>query len=113
MGKKISDLSDLGGMVFSTDPDFEFDEEQDEVETLAPEKQKLKVFLETIKKKNKKVTVVDGFIGTDEDIKALAKMLKTKCGVGGSIREDQILIQGEYLNKVKDLLKEAGYVKVK
>lgn len=109
MGKKMNNLSDLGGMVFSTNPDFEFEEDDDVVETLAPEKQKLKVTLDIIKKKQKKATVVSGFIGTEEDLKTLAKMIKTKCGVGGSVKDNEIIIQGAYVDKVKNILNEAGY----
>lgn len=98
------------GMVYSTNPDFEF--ETDEVlqaETLAPEKQNLRVWLDRKQRGGKVVTLVKGFVGRDEDLQALAKELKTKCGVGGAAKEGEILIQGDHRDRVVELLMKGGY----
>ncbi len=103
------------GFFFSTDPDFEFfDQDDSEMEeSLAPEKQNLRVFIDRKKRKGKEVTLITGFEGTDDDLKALGKFLKSKCGVGGSVKDGEILIQGNHRDKVVDLLKEKGYGKTK
>ena len=108
MSKK--NKKDRLGIVFSTDPDFEYnyDDGQDE-ETLEPHQQKLKVLIDRKKRKGKEVTLVSGFIGTDDDLKELGKYLKTKCGVGGSVKDGEILIQGNHRDKIVDLLKDKGY----
>ena len=97
-------------IVYSTNDDFEFNFDEDETqETLPPSKQTLKVSLDKKARKGKTVTLIDGFIGTEEDLKELGKLLKSKCGVGGSVKDGQIFIQGEVRNKVMELLKEKGY----
>jgi translation initiation factor 1 len=102
------------GIVFSTNPDFEYEYEQDEVqETLAPAAQKLKVSLDRKKRKGKTVTLVEGFVGTEEDLKSLGKILKSKCGVGGSAKDGEIIVQGDCKIKVIGLLKGMGYTKVR
>lgn len=102
------------GMVYSTNPDFVFDEAaEDEVETLSMSKQKLRVSIETKGRGGKTVTLVKGFVGKDEDLKALAKSLKTKCGVGGAVKDNEIVIQGDLRDKVVSLLKTFGYSDVK
>jgi len=101
------------GFVYSTDPDFELGQENEITETLAPEKQKLQVFTEKIKG-NKLLTVVTGFVGTDEDLEKLGKLLKNKCATGGSAKDGEILIQGDFKQKVADFLKSQKYqVKIK
>ncbi len=98
------------GMVYSTNPDFAYTTDQEEeVETLEPSKQELRVWLDRKQRGGKVVTLVKGFVGRDEDLQALAKMLKTKCGVGGAAKEGEILIQGDHRDKVVELLLKSGY----
>lgn len=98
------------GMVYSTNPDFEFgSEEEEEGETLSPQQQMLYVSLDRKNRKGKKVTLVEGFIGTTEDLKSLARELKSSCGVGGSVGDRQILIQGDFRERVIKLLQEKGF----
>lgn len=97
------------GIIFSTDPDYEYDDFQDEEEeTLPPQQQNLKVRIDR-KKGNKEVTIVGGYQGTTDDLKALGKTLRQKCGVGGSDKDGEILIQGNVRERVLTLLKEMGY----
>ncbi|MDR2283282.1 MAG: translation initiation factor [Sphingobacterium sp.] len=98
------------GIVYSTDSSFSYDEElETEIETLPKEKQKLKVLLDRKSRKGKVVTVVEGFIGKDSDFQDLAKLLKQKCGVGGTAKDGEILIQGDFKQKVFEILTTAGY----
>lgn len=103
------------GIVYSTNPDFKYEEEDNlpQQETLPPGKQKLTVSIDRRKRAGKQVTLVSGFIGSDEDLSTLAKMLKQKCGVGGSAKEGEILIQGDFRDKVVDILKKEGYCSTK
>ncbi len=104
------DWKDRLGTMYSTNPDFEYDYEGDEEQdTLSAEKQKLKVVLDSKKRKGKTVTLITGFIGTEEDLKALAKILKTKCGVGGSVKDGEIIIQGSFKDKIIDILGKLSY----
>lgn len=97
------------GMVYSTDPDFEVNDDYgDESETLPPQQQDLRIHLDRLKG-NKIATVVRGFEGSDADLKDLGKMLKSKCGVGGTAKDGEIIIQGNQRNKVGDELKKLGY----
>ncbi len=102
------------GMVYSTNPDYQFDTELDqEPETLTPDKQKLRVFVERKGRAGKVVTVVKGFTGSAEELKKLEKMLKNKCGTGGSAKDNEILLQGEMKDKVITILRDLGYTNTK
>lgn len=108
MKKKKLGLEDLGGFVFSTNEDFEYKTEE-VTETLMPNKQYLEAHFSNKGRGGKTVTVVKGFEGTEEDLKALGKLLKTKCGVGGAVKEGEIIIQGNYRDKVIEILKKENY----
>ncbi|MBS2099240.1 translation initiation factor [Carboxylicivirga linearis] len=100
----------LDGVVFSTNQDFDYQyNESEEQETLNPSEQDLRVMLDKKQRGGKKVTLVTGFIGTNDDLKDLGKMLKSKCGVGGTAKDGEIIIQGDFRDKVVDLLKNDGY----
>ncbi len=97
-------------VVYSTNPDYNFDfNEDEELETLPNNEQTLRVLLDRKQRKGKTVTIVSGFIGTNNDLKDLSKLLKNKCGVGGSIKDEEIIIQGEIRDKVIDILNKEGY----
>ena len=96
-------------IVFSTNPDFHFDEPQAEPESLAPGRPRLRVSIERKGRGGKTATLVRGFVGSDDDLQALAKQLKTRCGTGGSAKEGEIIIQGEVKDKVVALLLSLGY----
>lgn len=103
----------MNNIVFSTNLDFRYDDGQPEVETLVPERQKLRVTIERHHRGGKTVTLVRGFVGTNDDLLALGKQLKTKCGTGGSAKDGEIVIQGEMKEKVVTLLKTMGYSNTK
>lgn len=109
MGRK-SNFKNRIGVVYSTDDSFEYTEsEQDQQDTLSPEDQRLKVSLDKKNRGGKQVTLVSGFVGYEDDLKALGKLLKSKCGVGGNAKEGEILIQGDFRDKVVDVLNKEGY----
>ena len=98
------------GVVFSTNPDFNYNiDEELEVESIAPSRQKLIVAIDKKQRAGKQVTVVKGFIGKKEELEELGKKLKSRCGVGGSAKDGIILIQGDFRDRVIALLSELGY----
>lgn len=98
------------GMVYSTNPDFEYTvQESEQAETLPPEKQNLRVWLDRKQRGGKQVTLVKGFVGSEEDLSELGRMLKSRCGVGGSAKDGEIIIQGDHRDRVVELLIAAGY----
>ena len=98
------------GVVYSTDPDFRLQEERKEIsQQVPPQKQNLRVTLDSRMRNGKTVTLVEGFFGREEDIESLAKLLKTKCGCGGSVKDNVIIIQGSLREKVIKLLTGEGY----
>lgn len=106
--KKLNSLENLGGFVFSTNSDFEY-ENASEAATLTPNEQFLEAQFSNKGRAGKTVTVIKGFVGQEEDLKTLAKLLKTKCGVGGSVKDNNIIIQGNYRDKIMEILKKSGY----
>ena len=98
------------GMVYSTNPDFEYTTDKEEqTTTLPPQQQNLRVWLDRKQRGGKTVTLVKGFVGTDEDLSELGRMLKSRCGVGGSAKDGEIIIQGDHRDRVVELLTQAGY----
>lgn len=98
------------GVVFSTNPEFNYEYEDDgAVETLEPSKQKLTVRIDRHARGGKQVTLVTGFVGTGDDLAELGKKLKNRCGVGGSAKDGEIIIQGDFRDKVIELLQADGY----
>jgi len=105
------DWKDRLGTVYSTNPNFEYQhlDNGEEVETLKPQNQNLRVGRDKKQRKGKVVTLVTGFIGKEDDLKELGKLLKTKCGVGGSVKDNEIIIQGDFVDKMIELLLKEGY----
>jgi translation initiation factor 1 len=98
------------GIVYSTNPDFKFEfENLSEEETLPPTQQDLRVWIDRKQRAGKQVTLITGFVGTTADLEALGKLLKTKCGTGGSAKDGEIIIQGDVRDKVMDLLIKSGH----
>ena len=112
---KSSDLSALGGMVYSTNPDFEFSSNDDvEQDSISPSKQTLYVSRDKKSRGGKVATLVEGFEGSEQELIELGKWLKQKCGVGGSAKDWEIIVQGDKRDKVAELLKTKGFkVKLK
>lgn len=103
--KQSNDWKDRLGIVYSTNPDFVFDmDDKDDTETLPPQMQNLVVSLDRKQRKGKSVTLIRGFIGTEEDLKDLAKKLKTRFGVGGSAKDGEIIIQGDFVQRIMEYL---------
>lgn len=98
------------GIVYSTSEDFEYDyDSKQEDETLPVSEQLLKVQLDKKARAGKKVSLVTGFVGTEDDLKELGKLLKSKCGVGGSVKDGEVIIQGDFRDKIVEVLKKEGY----
>ncbi|MCB9226843.1 MAG: translation initiation factor [Chitinophagales bacterium] len=110
MAKKKLTLDDLKGVVFSTNPDYQPEEQEEDLEeALAPNQQLLYVSIDRKKRKGKEVTLVEGFLGHEDDLKELGSQLKKYCGVGGSIKDEVILIQGNFRDKIIAYLEKEGY----
>ncbi len=108
--KKLNSLSDIGGFVFSTNDNENFSTFSDEDQkTLATNEQYLEAHFSNKGRGGKTVTILTGFQGSETDLKALGKLLKTKCGVGGSTKEGEIIIQGNYRDKIMNILQKKGY----
>jgi translation initiation factor 1 len=104
------DWKDRLGIVFSTNPEFQYDKSSEpEKETLAPSAQNLIISLDRKQRKGKSVTLISGFTGKEEDLIELGRRLKTRLGVGGSVKEGEILIQGDFRDKVAEILTKEGY----
>lgn len=100
----------LGGIVYSTDPDFVYnDSNDDEIDTLPPSSQKLIVSIDRRNRGGKQVTLVSGFVGKNDDLVTLSKDIKKKCGVGGSAKDGEIIIQGDFRDKIVNYLTPLGY----
>jgi translation initiation factor 1 len=107
MSKKNKKLVNI---VYSTNPNFQYvEEKQEEESTLVNKQQKLYVSIDKKQRAGKEVTLIEGFVGAEEDLKDLGKMLKSKCGVGGSVKDGEILIQGNFRDKIIELLKKEDY----
>ena len=107
---KDNDWKSRLGVVYSTNPDFRYETAAEaEAETLPPAKQRLLVGIDRRNRGGKQVTLVSGFVGTAEDLKELGRVLKTRCGVGGSAKDGEITVQGDFRDKVVTILKEMGY----
>ena len=102
------------GVVYSTNPDYEYsDDSQEEADTLPKNQQKLRLNMERAGRGGKTVTLVKGFVGSDKDITALCKLLKQKCGVGGSVKDGEIIIQGDHRQRLVEILKKEGFCQAK
>ena len=102
------------GVVYSTNPDYEYsDDSQEESDTLPKNQQKLRLNMERAGRGGKTVTLVKGFVGSEEDITALCKLLKQKCGVGGSVKDGEIIIQGDHRQRLVEILKKEGFCQAK
>lgn len=109
MAKKLNSLEDLGGFVYSTNDDFDLNNELETEETLSPEEQRLEAHLDKKNRGGKVVTIIKGFVGNSDDLKTLSKDLKTLCGVGGSVKDGEIIIQGNFRDKIMNYMKNKGY----
>lgn len=112
--KKLNSLSDLGGLVYSTDPNFKLPDEDNTVSnTILPNQQRLRIWFETKHRGGKAVTIIAGFEGSTADLEAMGKQLKQACGTGGSVKDGEILIQGDHREKVLQWLLKNGYSQTK
>ena len=111
--KGVSLKKNKGGMVYSTNPNFAYTDDETIIQTLPKNQQKLRLSMERAGRGGKTVTLVRGFIGADSDLKNLCKLLKQKCGVGGTTKEGEIIIQGDHRPKLMEILKKEGYTQTK
>jgi translation initiation factor 1 len=103
-------ITSLGGLVYSTDPNFKLEDNEPEIqETALPNQQKLRIVLDKKQRAGKAVTLITGFIGNDADREVLGKKLKTFCGTGGAVKDGEIIIQGDNREKVLQWLIKNGY----
>jgi len=110
MSKKKNSFNSLGGLVYSTDPDFKLEETgNNDQETLLPAQQKLRILLDKKQRAGKMVTLIEGFTGKQTDMEELGKKLKSFCGTGGSVKDGEILVQGDNRDKVLQWLQKNGY----
>ncbi|GAB6007435.1 translation initiation factor [Dysgonomonas reticulitermitis] len=110
----MSDWKDRLNVVYSTNPDFKYEKEENiEEDTLDKTKQQLRISLDKRNRKGKAVTLITGFTGTIADLEELGKFLKVKCGVGGSAKDGEIIVQGDFRNKILELLQKEGYAKAR
>ena len=111
---KNNDWKDRLNVVYSTNPDYQYESsEEEEAVTLPKNQQKLRVSMEKKGRGGKTVTLIKGFVGSDDDLKELGKLLKTKCGVGGLTKDGEVIIQGDFKQRIIDLLKTEGYSQCK
>lgn len=111
--KKLNSFSSLGGLVYSTDPNFKTEQEQEAENTLLPAEQPLRIWYETKHRGGKAVTIVAGFVGNTADLEQLGKQLKQACGTGGTVKDGEALIQGDHRDKLLQWLLKKGYTKTK
>lgn len=110
MNKTDNDWKKRLGTVYSTNPEFQYKQEgNEELQTLPPSKQKLHIRLDKNKRKGKTVSLITGFIGKDDDLHELSALLKKKCGTGGSSKDGEIIIQGDFRQRLLDILSAEGY----
>lgn len=102
-------INDFGGIMFSTNPDFHFDEPDETTEILTPQQQDLRILLDRKNRGGKVVTLITGFIGSEDELQSLTKALKVKCGVGGAAKDGEIVLQGDFREKVFIYLQKEGY----
>ncbi len=100
-------------LVYSTNSELNFEEEATQTETLKPQQQKLRIFLDKKQRGGKKVSLISGFVGNDADLQELGKALKSSCGTGGSVKDGEILIQGDFRDRLLELLLKKGYSQTK
>lgn len=111
MSKKNKNLINV---VYSTNPNFQYQQQADEEQdTLPPSQQKLYVSIDKKQRAGKEVTLIEGFVGLEDDLKDLGKVLKSKCGVGGTVKDGEVMIQGNFKDKIYDLLIKEGYSQTK
>lgn len=111
---KNNDWKERLNVVYSTNPNYNYEMDDDEEQTTLPlSQQHLRVQLDRKNRGGKVVTLITGFVGTEDDLKELGRLLKSKCGVGGSAKDGEIIIQGDFKQKVLELLRKEGYTQTK